>query len=160
MVRSHWTHTALYGRSATSKYCSSLVLTSTQEPPWPVIIYNKDQLESLEKKLQDNRSLMTKEAKKAAKLEKKLKILTGGYQSRAASLNKQISDVHEQVEQCFVELNTFEGLRSQELQAIPRRIQQLKEEVQRQMDRQNRLQMKYANLSMDKQHLYIQGHIA
>ena len=38
------------------------------------------------------------------------------YQSRAASLNKQITDIHEQVEQCFVELNTFEGLRSQELQ--------------------------------------------
>lgn len=44
-------------------------------------------------------------------------------QSRAASLSKQLSDIHEQVEQCFVELNTFEGLRSQELQAIPRRTQ-------------------------------------
>ena len=30
--------------------------------------------------LQNNRSMMAKEAKKAAKLEKKLKILTGGYQ--------------------------------------------------------------------------------
>ena len=39
-------------------------------------------------------------------------------------------------------------------------LQQLKEEVQRQMDQQNQLQMKYANLSMDKQHLFIQGHIA
>ena len=44
-------------------------------------------------------------------------------QSRAASLNKQLSDIHEQVEQSFVELNTFEGLRSQELQAMPRRTQ-------------------------------------
>ena len=44
-------------------------------------------------------------------------------QSRAASLSKQLSDIHEQVEQSFVELNTFEGLRSQELQAIPRRTQ-------------------------------------
>ena len=44
-------------------------------------------------------------------------------QSRAASLSKQLSDIHEQVEQSFVELNTFEGLRSQELQAIPKRTQ-------------------------------------
>ena len=44
-------------------------------------------------------------------------------QSRAASLSKQLTDIHEQVEQSFVELNTFEGLRSQELQAIPRRTQ-------------------------------------
>ena len=42
----------------------------------------KDRLESLEKQLQTNRQLMTKQAKKAAKLEKKLKILTGGYQVR------------------------------------------------------------------------------
>ena len=40
----------------------------------------KDRLETLEQKLQANRQQMTKQAKKAAKLEKKLKILTGGYQ--------------------------------------------------------------------------------
>ena len=40
----------------------------------------KDRLEALEQKLQANRQQMTKQAKRAAKLEKKLKILTGGYQ--------------------------------------------------------------------------------
>ena len=40
----------------------------------------KDRLETLEQRLQANRQQMTKQAKKAAKLEKKLKILTGGYQ--------------------------------------------------------------------------------
>ena len=38
----------------------------------------KDRIESLEKRLELNRSHMTREAKRAAKLEKKLKILTGG----------------------------------------------------------------------------------
>ncbi|KAJ8951392.1 hypothetical protein NQ318_009956, partial [Aromia moschata] len=42
----------------------------------------KDRLESGEKRLEQNRSHMAKEAKRAAKMEKKLKILTGGYQSR------------------------------------------------------------------------------
>ena len=36
----------------------------------------KDRLECLEQRLQANRQLMTKQAKKAAKLEKKLKVLT------------------------------------------------------------------------------------
>lgn len=64
------------------------------------VSYNstKDRLEALEQKLQANRQQMTKQAKKAAKLEKKLKILTGGYQvedafvsvsSRCASVSDQ-----------------------------------------------------------------------
>lgn len=40
----------------------------------------KERLESLEKKLEQNRNHMTREAKKAAKLERKLKIHLGGYQ--------------------------------------------------------------------------------
>ncbi len=44
-----------------------------------------------EKRLEMNRQHMTREAKRAAKVEKKLKILTGGYQSRAAGLIKQLT---------------------------------------------------------------------
>ena len=50
---------------------------------------------------------MTKEAKKAAKQEKKLKILLGGYMARAQALSKQSADTHDQVEQAHVELETF-----------------------------------------------------
>ena len=42
----------------------------------------KDRIESLEKRLEQNRQHMSKQAKKAAKLEKRLKILLGGYQVR------------------------------------------------------------------------------
>ena len=83
----------------------------------------KDRLDSLEKNLQTNRQLMTKQAKKAAKLEKKLKILTGGYQSRAAALGKQCADIHEQIEQGEVELETFTRLQELEQQAIPKRLE-------------------------------------
>lgn len=40
----------------------------------------KERLESLEKELEQNRNHMAREAKKAAKLEKRLKILLSGYQ--------------------------------------------------------------------------------
>lgn len=83
----------------------------------------KDRLDSLEKQLQSHRLLMTKQAKKAAKLEKKLKILTGGYLSRNSTLVKQVTDLHEQSEQAFVELETFKRLQEIEEQAIPKRIE-------------------------------------
>lgn len=64
---------------------------------------------------------MTTEAKRAAKMEKKMKILLGGYQSRAMGLIKQLSDLWDQVEQAHMELHTFEELKKQEDLAIPRR---------------------------------------
>ena len=67
----------------------------------------KDRIESMEKRLETNRTHMTKEAKKAAKTEKKLKILTGGYQSRAAGLIKQLNDAAEQLEQVCSDWLTF-----------------------------------------------------
>jgi pre-mRNA-splicing factor CDC5/CEF1 len=42
----------------------------------------KDKIECMEKKLQTNRETMMKEARAAAKLEQKLKIVLGGYQVR------------------------------------------------------------------------------
>lgn len=47
--------------------------------------------------VQVNRAHMTAEARKAAKLEKKLKILLGGFQSRALGLLKQHNELWEQV---------------------------------------------------------------
>ena len=83
----------------------------------------KDRIESAEKKLEVNRNFMTKEAKRAAKLEKKLKIICGGYQSRALSLIKQIGDVYDQVEHTHIELETFEALKRNEDAAIPKRLE-------------------------------------
>ncbi len=46
------------------------------------ITSRKDKIESYEKKLEANRFHMSNEAKRAAKLEQKLKIVLGGYQVR------------------------------------------------------------------------------
>lgn len=82
----------------------------------------KDRLESAEKRLEQNRSHMAKEAKRAAKMEKKLKILTGGYQSKAQILIKHLQDMYENTDQANLELNTFKFLQEQEKGALPRRI--------------------------------------
>ena len=116
----------------------------------------KDRIESQEKRLDNNRNAMTKDAKKAGKLEKKLKILLGGYQSRAQGLQKQLQETVDQIEQTYVETKTFESLRLHEIGAIPKRMESLKEDVQRQMEREKELQYKYAELK-NKLEMYQEG---
>uniref|UniRef100_A0A8C2WSL5 Cell division cycle 5-like protein n=1 Tax=Cyclopterus lumpus TaxID=8103 RepID=A0A8C2WSL5_CYCLU len=90
----------------------------------------KDRIESLEKKLDVNRGHMTAEARRAAKLEKKLKILLGGFQSRALGLLKQHSELWEQV------LHPA-----------------LREDVERQMERERELQKGYGDIVMEREGL-------
>jgi len=113
----------------------------------------KERIESLEKRLEMNRSYMTQEAKRAAKLEKKLKILLGGYQSRGQTLVKQLQDIYEQIEQTFVEMKTFENLRQHEISALPKRIESLTEDVLRQTERERELQRRFAELQQQKDDL-------
>ncbi|XP_030638519.1 cell division cycle 5-like protein [Chanos chanos] len=113
----------------------------------------KDRIESLEKRLEINRGHMTMEAKRAAKMEKKMKILLGGYQSRAMGLMKQLSDLWDQVEQANMELRTFQELKKQEDLAIPRRQEALREDVQRQQEREKELQQRFADLLLEKETL-------
>jgi len=108
----------------------------------------KDRIESMEKRLETNRGHMTKEAKRAAKTEKKLKILTGGYQSRAAGLIKQLTDAGEQLEQTRLELTTFNQLKVSETAAIPRRLATLTEDVAQQTTREKSLQENFRKMQM------------
>ncbi|ESO92544.1 hypothetical protein LOTGIDRAFT_190497 [Lottia gigantea] len=127
-------------------YSQVLYLPSQNRYTRANLASKKDRIESLDKRLETNRNHMTRDAKNAAKLEKKLKILLGGYQSRAQGLIKQVTDTYEQLEQTFVELKTFENLRQHEVGAIPKRLESLTEDVQRQMERENELQKRYSEL--------------
>ncbi len=61
-------------------YSQVLFLPSSNRFTRANVASRKDKIESLEKRLDINRAHMGKEAKKAAKLEQKMKILLGGYQ--------------------------------------------------------------------------------
>lgn len=113
----------------------------------------KDRIESMDKRLEQNRGHMTKEAKRAAKIEKKLRILTGGYQSRGQALIKQLQDIVEQVEQTYLELKTFETLRHHEGLAVPKRVESLTEDVNRQVEREKMLQGRYDKLLQKREEL-------
>ena len=110
----------------------------------------KDRIESMEKRLEQNRSHMKKDSKKAVKIEEKLKILTRGYQTRSQALTKQTIDLYDQIEQAQLELSTFSFLKDQETKAIPQRLQSIMDDVERQTKREKELQ---ANFSEAQLHL-------
>ena len=116
----------------------------------------KDKIESYEKKLEVNRFHMSVEAKKAAKLEQKLKITLGGYQSRAQVLIKSLQDIYNQIESKQVELTTFENIREHEQLGINKRIESLKEDVNRQAEREKELQKKFGDLLLERDSLKCQ----
>lgn len=134
-------------------YAQVLYLPSQNRYTRASLASKKDRIESLEKRLENNRTLMTKDAKRAAKLEKKLKILLGGYQSRSQGLVKQLHNIQEQAEQTYVELKTFENLKQHETGAIPKRLESLTEDVNRQMARERELQQKFGELERLKEDL-------
>ncbi|UJR33245.1 hypothetical protein I4U23_020700 [Adineta vaga] len=113
----------------------------------------KDRIESAEQKLELNRDFMGLEAKRAAKLEKKLKTLLGGYQSRGQALIKALNDVYDQIDQTQVEAKTFELLRQNEVLAIPKRIESFTEDVARQEERERELQRRYQELYEERMNL-------
>lgn len=111
----------------------------------------KDRIESLDKRLEQNRGHMTREAKRAAKVEKKLRVLLGGYQSRGQALIKQIQELAEQIEQTHLELKTFRALQEHESLAIPKRVEALTEDVNRQVEREKALQKRYDDLLQQRE---------
>lgn len=137
-------------------FAQVLFLPTQQRYTRAALASKKDRLESLEKRLELNRTHMTEDAKRAAKIEKKLKVLLGGYQSRGVGLTKQINDLYEQVEQAHTEKETFRSLREHELRAIPKRLESLREDVSRQTDREHQLQSRYSNLLYERDALYSQ----
>ncbi|KAH0827999.1 pre-mRNA splicing factor component-domain-containing protein [Lanmaoa asiatica] len=73
---------------------------------------------------------MSKEASKAAKVEKKLGITLGGYQARYKALSKRVIDAFDELVKTKVDYDSFSRLAANESVAGPRRVETLKEEVE------------------------------
>lgn len=89
-------------------YSQVLYLPSENRYTRANLANKKDRIESLEQRLEANRAEMTREARRASKLEKKLKVLTLGYQTRTGGISKQITELMDQLESSLVELHTFQ----------------------------------------------------
>ncbi|KAI0990383.1 hypothetical protein GJ496_002829 [Pomphorhynchus laevis] len=106
----------------------------------------KERIEALERKLELNRQHMNQTERKAREKEKKLKILLGGYQAKSQVLINGIQELIAQIDLATIENNTYAMLKNSEDIAIPKRLQAISDEVQRQVQREELLQTRYKQL--------------
>ncbi|KAK0468181.1 pre-mRNA splicing factor component-domain-containing protein [Desarmillaria tabescens] len=98
----------------------------------------------------DAREIMTKDAAKAAKVEKKLGVTLGGYQARFAAVSKRITDAFSELQKTHLDYESFARLRINEEATGPRRVSALKEEVEVLARREQGLQERYVELVNEK----------
>lgn len=110
-------------------------------------------MEALKQEYELHRARVQESRTKANKLQNKLKILTGGYRSRAGKLQKQFLEAHTELQQLRQDEGCFERLFDQESRAIPYRTAKLEEENAALNENEQRLQAKYARLRAEKEAL-------
>lgn len=100
--------------------------------------------------LETYREGMSRAANKAAKAEKKLNVILGGYQARSGALSKRISDSFAELQKTKEEYESFSRLRTDETVLGPMRLASLREEVEKLEERERRLQERYAELDGER----------
>lgn len=111
----------------------------------------EDRLAGYDALLRDDREAIAREAKKAVKVEKKLGVQLGGYQTRFRALAKRATDAFDELQKGQIELNSFIQLHVNEQAAGPRRVEALKQEVDKLERRERYLQERYQELARDKE---------
>ena len=107
---------------------------------------NTDRLDSVRGEYHNAFGLMQKEAERAAKLEKKVSTVTGGLLNREIKLNQQIAEFTEKVQSVANDVLSFQTLSAREQHAGPARRAAAHDLVKMQLDREQKLQLKYKNL--------------
>lgn len=125
--------------------------SSTQVWVDPSTLSDEERIVGYSSLLEEKRGTMTREAGKIAKLEKKLGVTLGGYQMRAQSLAKRITQAFDELQQSKVEQEAYSRLRMNESAFGPHRVDTLREEVQKLEHREKMLQMRYAELVSEKE---------
>ncbi|KAG8925376.1 Pre-mRNA-splicing factor cef1, partial [Tulasnella sp. 417] len=124
----------------------------------PQSLSEAERIAGLTALLDQQKEQMTTEASKAAKSEKKLGKLLGGYQARWGTLSKRLTDTFEELNKTQIELESFQQLSITETIAIPQRVQGLSEEVDRLEKRERTLQERYRDLDYERRE--VQARIA
>ena len=116
----------------------------------PAELSPEERAEGYSEQLNQYRDAMTKVASKAAKTEKKLGVVLGGYQAKGAALAKRLTDAFDAMQQTQIDLVSFSRLRANEQVMGPQRVAMLKEEVEKLETRERMLQQRYAELDNER----------
>merc|ERR1712066_49894 len=109
----------------------------------------RDRLDSCQTRLETNKNIMTKQAKLAAKHEKKLKVLTAGYQSRNNNLTKDLEEIGKSLLDTYRDCETFSRMSKTEKINGEVRVTKAKMLYDKQMSRHQELQGEFDTLSHD-----------
>uniref|UniRef100_A0A1I7W7P1 Uncharacterized protein n=1 Tax=Heterorhabditis bacteriophora TaxID=37862 RepID=A0A1I7W7P1_HETBA len=133
---------------AVVEQCSSELVQSRGKFTRIAVLQRNEQIESLHNQFQMYRDWMNARAKKTAKIEKKLKVKLGGYQSLAivwqlltagvfmvmveiaihSNLASKLADVRNEIDMATIEKETFRRLAEHEAKSIAKRVLRLREE--------------------------------
>ncbi|KAF8892683.1 pre-mRNA splicing factor component-domain-containing protein [Infundibulicybe gibba] len=116
----------------------------------PQTLSDQERIDGYQALLAEHRDRMVKEASKAAKVEKKLGITLGGYQTRSQTLSKRVVDAFGEMQKIKIDYESFCRLRANESAVGPRRVAALKEEVEKLQQREKNLQSRYAELDTER----------
>ncbi len=116
----------------------------------PSSLTEEERIEGYNAILTEARETMSKEAAKAAKMEKKLGVQLGGYQTRFSALAKRVTDAFTELQTTQIDYESFSRLSLNEGIAGPRRVEALKEEVDKLAKRENGLQERYKELDGER----------
>lgn len=114
---------------------------------------NQEKVDSVSAEFETILSLMNYEANRAKKMETKLNVYHGGYQKRSNILLHQITATFAELDQVKTELECFSKLRELENNAMTRRMEKIKNEIQTQQSREAQNQLRYKNLMVDLENL-------
>eukprot|EP00002_Diphylleia_rotans_P019046 TRINITY_DN3687_c0_g1_i1.p1 TRINITY_DN3687_c0_g1~~TRINITY_DN3687_c0_g1_i1.p1 ORF type:complete len:771 (-),score=197.30 TRINITY_DN3687_c0_g1_i1:470-2782(-) len=112
-----------------------------------------EKIKNYESQLEMNRGHMTRDSKRAVKLEMKVNLLTGGYQKRTTQLLEETSKLNYQINQLLMEHECFSHLQTLESRACPQRVEEWTKLVNEQKEIENELQLRYANLLQERDEL-------
>ncbi|XP_078427926.1 cell division cycle 5 [Wolffia australiana] len=107
---------------------------------------NSEKLAALENEFESVKKRMDEEARRATKIEQKIKVLTHGYQTRSGRLCAQIEATFKQLDTAGTELECFQSLQKQEQLSAAYRVNSLTKEVNGQMELERKLQQRYGDL--------------
>jgi len=116
----------------------------------PTSLSSEDRLEGYAALLNESRDLMSREAGKIARAEKKLNVTLGGYQVRSKTLIQKVTDLFGELQRSHVDYESFSRLRINESAVGPSRVESLKEEVDKLARREKMLQDRYAELISER----------
>ena len=100
--------------------------------------------------MEERKTAVGREAARAAKVEKKLGVVLGGYTTRAGELGKRLGSAGAAILEMTFEFESFSRLHATESAMGPGRVAALREEVEKLEARERALQNLYAELEKEK----------